>query len=400
MTRAKVFVGLAVLIGAFTAFVAPGFAEFESKNSEPKGKGEIAEATFDDGGTVIACQTPEEGISKVGWTVENEESKEQKKGVDLRMDIEKWGNCKYVAASSASGEAKLSGCEMELKQTATESKIPVRITSTCTITVGTCEIKIAPGSNKELKTMQIGETGESSENTAIFPVLANIVTEVNKECAPYGIQASKTVALDGDGELDDVHSAAPLISFKRVNDGKFNTEPPGVNGDETEEFLFPTGEEGETPGFRCEEAKYTGKIPMATDLLIEVLLPASYEKCTANGRKAEVTTNNHCVFIYLIAKEEDSTEFRGQMRIGSTGSPACEIKLTSLECKVVINAQLKPHYSIRYWVLAESLQVRNSLEDLKYTVKEAKGCAGNFVDNEEANNGLFLANFTLSNVVI
>jgi hypothetical protein len=80
MIKLKMFVTLAVTLGAFFISVTPAFAEFESKNGGlNQGKGEIYKTTLEAGGATVTCRALEEGTGKATWTVENKEERAQKK---------------------------------------------------------------------------------------------------------------------------------------------------------------------------------------------------------------------------------------------------------------------------------------------------------------------------------
>jgi len=393
-TRVRIFIGLVVLVGAFTAFVTSGFAEFETHNKGDTGKGEIFEAILTEGPTTIMCHAIEEGTGAVTWTVEKEGKPEEKGG--LLFNIEQWGKCSFAAAGGQEGEAKVSGCKMEVKQSGKETKEPIKIVEACTIKVSTCEIKIEPKNNAELKTMDIGVDGESNENTAFGPNVSNIVTEVNKECAPFGIQASKNVTFTGFGELFSVKNAAEIEKFKKIGNGKFNEGGALTKSAQHFEFKGPNG----ITVFECQEGKFTGELA-ANGPFVEVK-PEEYKTCkeVVNNLGGEVKVNN-CLYKYNIGFEVSETEARGdQQMIMGPKTPACEIKLeagAAEKCEIVIEAQT-PHPIASYRTEGlEDLKIENIIGDITYKVTDFTKCDG-FTENKTYKDGFLVGDFKIEHV--
>ncbi len=250
--RLRILIGLAVVVAALTAFVTPGFAEFESGGSENKGKGEIFEALIYDGGTEVICQTPE-GTSNATWTVKKG-TEEAKKGSTLSVNIENWGECAYLTASQASGTAKLSACTITAEQTGEQSSVPGTIPKVCTITIGACEIKIIPEQKAEV--VELRASGEAGENTSFNPELSKVGTEVNKECAQFGIQSSKAVFFALTGLLENVKTAAPVFKFKPGG----GTAAEAESASKTYTFTFEK-EEVTCPETKFKNPKITTDVP-------------------------------------------------------------------------------------------------------------------------------------------
>ncbi len=259
MTRAKILTGLTV-VGLLLTSATPAFAEFESKNgSSNQGKGEVYGAAFEGGGARITCEAPEEEeeeASRAAWAVAGKEGKSQKKGPNLQVKIETWGECQTKASGLKEAETKLSACEMELKQTEEQTKAPVKIVNTCTIKVGTCEVKI---NSQEPKALELSSGGGNAENTQLIPAVSGMVWEVNSGCASLGIEASKAVAFAGAAELDLVEDNPLAYQSKG---GKFT--------DHQTKLTLLGEKETETAGtIACEESTYApGSKGKSTTLLV------------------------------------------------------------------------------------------------------------------------------------
>jgi hypothetical protein len=199
--RLRILIGLAVVITAFTAFVTPGFAEFESGETSDKGSGEAFLTKIYDGGSSITCTAFGKEGSKASWSTEKE-GKLVEKG-SLLIKIENWGKCEYLTASQAVGEAKLSACEIEVAQPEEQEKLSGKLVNTCTIKISSCEITLPSKENTSLNSIEFID-GEEPEELFFIPGIGDIHTEVSAGCAALGIQASSKVAMQGDGGLKKV----------------------------------------------------------------------------------------------------------------------------------------------------------------------------------------------------
>lgn len=211
MTRAKVLVGLTTLIGAFSVFVVPAFANFESQNgSSNQGKGELTKAKLDlsknGKGELITCETHEEP-SNVGWTVEDEQGKAQKKGPNLQIKVINWGKCQTKAFGFKETEVKMSGCSMETKQKGKQAKVPISFTSRCEIRFILCTVTIEPSNNLGLEELELQSNGKAHENTGVGLNISSITTRISSGCVGFkGI--SETARLLGLAQLDRVKTDA------------------------------------------------------------------------------------------------------------------------------------------------------------------------------------------------
>jgi hypothetical protein len=325
--RAKALMGLAVAIGTLLGSAAPAFAEFESKNgSSNQGKGEIYQAVVEGGGARITCESPEEeASSKVGWTVENQEGKTQKKGTNLEIKAANWGKCQTKASALKEAQTKLSACEMEVKQAEEESKIPVKIAKACTIKVSGCEIKIG---SQEPKALEVATGGGDAENTRLILALSGIAWEVNSECASLGIEASKAVSIVGTGELDSVEESVPEYQSKG---GKFT--------DKQTKIILGGEKETESVGsINCEEAAYTlGSKGRSTTLPVTPELL----KCKAVfGKEAPKTVkvSNECKEGLQLDQPErfEEEEGPGLYRSKITLLKGCKVTLEAAACTIKI----------------------------------------------------------------
>ncbi len=361
ISKMKVFIGLAVLIGAFTAFVAPGFAEFESGGTENKGKGEVFKATLTEGPTTISCEAAEENASKVGWSIENG-GKEFKKGAGLRMKFENWGSCTYVAAAGQEGKAELKGCELEVEEKEKETKEPISLIACTAVLSGECEIKL-PEQKRE--NIEIRGAGEADENTAFSLNASSSKAEVNKACASFGVQTSEAVDLLAEGELYSVKTAAPNLKFspeKAGEENKFDENTNnGVGGQ-----LFVFEKAGKKLVMKCSTSKFEGKIVQNSTRI--AVVPA-YSGC-GEGNTVTVTK---CQYFYLLHTEEPLTEYDGYLAIGNNGG-TCEILFKGEGCEIAVPAQRKRLVMTYENILGKPQELKaktNFLFPMEYEVKKA-----------------------------
>jgi hypothetical protein len=326
--RIRIFIGLAVLIAAFTAFVTPGFAEFESGETGDTGKGEVFIATLTEGPTTITCEA-EANASKVGWTVEKE-GKEAKKAGGLRVKFEKWGTCTYVAAGGQEGTAELKGCEVETEEGGEEAKEPVKLVACTTVLSGECEIKL-PEQKRE--NIEIRGGGEADENTEFNLNSTSINAEVSKACASFGVQASKTVNFVAKGELDSVKTAAPNLKFSPETKGIENKFAENTNNGVGEQ-VFKFEDNNNKLEIKCSTSKFEGNLQKDTTQI--KIIPA-YSNCGAGNS----VTLPKCQYIYLLHDHTNVVgEFDGYGAIGNNGS--CEMLFqSSTGCEISVVAQPK-----------------------------------------------------------
>jgi hypothetical protein len=184
MFSLRLILGLMIAVGALAASAAPAFAEFESQSEASSGKGQVIQAKFVGGGAGVMCQAYEESSGPAKWTTPNG----GRPATKLHIEVEKWGKCTGTFAGIKE-VVKVSGCAMELKQAGTSSQGLASVLKTCTITSSICEIKIEPEANKELKEVELTDSGASSENLALEPAVSGITTTVSGALCP--IKATK-----------------------------------------------------------------------------------------------------------------------------------------------------------------------------------------------------------------
>jgi hypothetical protein len=204
-------VGVAA-VGVSLMLAIPAFGEFEA-SKESKGKGSVGDLLITAGGGVIACQNSST-TKAVTWTVESG-GKATTKGADVGTSVTSWGECSVSSSELSETTAKVSECGLEVKQPKTE--VTGAITKACTVTAGSCEIKLEPKENENLQFLNLSAGGKENENLFVDPVVDNLATTTNGKCT--GISSTGEGKLSGSVELDTVKNTAlaPEFTIATVN---------------------------------------------------------------------------------------------------------------------------------------------------------------------------------------
>ena len=193
MSKSKLVLGFLVALSTIVFSVAPAFAEFSSKAT--LGKMTIKEDTVEGGGGTLTCTSGE-----AQWKLP--------KSPSPREIVIGKGSKNCLAKSSEFKEIEITtnACEEELisqsKGVTKEAEILATVLTTCTVTMKvlglTCEIKIEPEGNKELKKAKA--TNEGS-NIALLAEFEKVTTKLGGTCP--GIKPTKEAKDKGKGLLEN-----------------------------------------------------------------------------------------------------------------------------------------------------------------------------------------------------
>jgi hypothetical protein len=205
-----ILVGLCIAVAALFAGAGQAFAEFKSLEEKTTGKGEVYGLFVEGGGATVECM----GVNPSTWAISN--AKEAaKKGEILKISTEKWEGC-IANSGEWKGAAKVTGCGMELKEPGSQTKVVGAITSACTISGPlSCEIKLVPESNKELKAIELAYADNENKDTFLEGGVTNAVTTVSAGCATVGIKATTVGKFTPVGVMAQINTEAlkPLFTL-------------------------------------------------------------------------------------------------------------------------------------------------------------------------------------------
>jgi hypothetical protein len=208
MSKIKALFGLTVMVGLLAAITASSAsALFSSTNSKAVGQGKASGMTFIDGSASIECASAALTWKLTKGQGANEVS--QLKGaenLDLHVNASNakpagWENCK--SNSSLGTVNEVSGCELQLKQTAKgQKKQTGSILTTCAVTTkditGTCIVGFKGSGNGE----NIDET--IAEETKDVLELRKLDVETTEACGLGGLKK-------GEGELTGETTSAGVV---------------------------------------------------------------------------------------------------------------------------------------------------------------------------------------------
>jgi hypothetical protein len=205
-----ILVGLCIAVAACFGGAGQAFAEFKSLEEKTTGKGEIYGLFVEGGGATVECM----GSNPSTWTIST--AKEAaKKGEILKISTEKWEGC-IANAAQWKGAAKVTGCGMEVREPGGQTKVVGAITSVCTISGPlSCEIKLVPESNKELKAFELSYADKENKDTFLEGEVADATTTVSEGCAKAGIKATSAGQFSPVGVMAQVNTEAlkPLFTL-------------------------------------------------------------------------------------------------------------------------------------------------------------------------------------------
>jgi hypothetical protein len=257
---------ISVMVGAGGVLTGPAFGEFQS--SKAKGSGEVVELQIEAGGGKVICQNFSPPTKDVAWTIKSG-GVETTKGAGLLSKIESWGECTIESGSIAKTKATLGSCDLELKQSGTETEILGGLDNTCTVTSGACEIKADQSSNEKLNAVNLEFAGEADESLIFEPLVTNLTTLVSS-CP--GVTATTKGKFTGLTELELVKPSAAAVLFSigsakkqyKLNEaGKVKVTNKGeertLSGWATLQEPPATFESNAAQEKVCEEKKYAEK---------------------------------------------------------------------------------------------------------------------------------------------
>ncbi len=202
MVGRKTWAALAIVIVASSVVAATALGEFESANKASTGSGRSIALGLLAGGAEVLCDQSSE-TAKSSWTIE-QSGKATTKASSLLARIENPGECTAESSELTSTTAKLSSCELEVKQPHTEVEVSGRLVNTCTITASACEIILEAKANESIRYTAAAPSGSENE-LLLVPEIGNIVTTTKGTCP--GIKGAKEGKLTGVVELDSVKTA-------------------------------------------------------------------------------------------------------------------------------------------------------------------------------------------------
>jgi hypothetical protein len=301
-------IAMVVILPLFTAS-AP--AEFES--SSKTGSGEVFVTVLTAGGTTITCEDTEASPGAVSWT-----NVKGTKGPELVVDIEQWGHC-TAKTGSTEGSAVVKGCDFEFQQTGTETTIPGSVASSCIIEAFGCTITVAPGPNKELKEVLLGDNGANNENLWLESLFSGITTSVGPACGCKGIEATKAATLDTTLILQGVQAQPkPKFSVEAVSEKVKNNffKTAGEKGTITIKNITPTKEPLTIFSWFLNERPPTS------------FEPNQAEEKTCKAWKYEVATSLECKFaIKLSPGAKKGFAYQASYGISDNGRATANVTL-------------------------------------------------------------------------
>jgi hypothetical protein len=201
MSRSRYYGAFVLAVVACCVVAASASGEFESPKKETTGKGEAYELRLEAGGGTVLCRG---GTTKLTWTIE-QEGKATVKGGSLLSDLENAGECTAESSELTSSKATFGECKLEVKQPKAEEEVLGRLTKTCTITAGSCEIELEGKENEHLERIALDAGGTEDENLFLEPLVNNIATTTKGTCP--GIKGTKSGRLTGIVELQEDESS-------------------------------------------------------------------------------------------------------------------------------------------------------------------------------------------------
>lgn len=206
MHKMRLAVTLAMLLtGIILVNTSPAGAEFSSLTKSSEGEATAILQLIEAGGLTVTCLS----TSKPGkWTIENG-SEHAEKGSKLITLIKLWGTCVAEAPGIPKLSAKGNECKEELRQPKEELSVSLTFATTCALTAETtkkttCEVKLEAGSNKELKEVDLYNSGLKNENLNFAYKVSGITTTVNKACEEAEVNSTKTGKITGSAEEEQV----------------------------------------------------------------------------------------------------------------------------------------------------------------------------------------------------
>ena len=180
MSRFKILVGLVSVFATLAVSVTPAFAIFEARGQWKGHVKVIASGEFVDEGATVKC--PEKEIEAT-WSVQskgviNEHEKagkqvQVKKGPHLNIKISNWGKACVAVIGGNKLEAKITPCELQLRQVEGSFKATGGVVTTCVITAGPCKITVPEGKEKSAESNEgtnvgLAETGLENKGENLF----------------------------------------------------------------------------------------------------------------------------------------------------------------------------------------------------------------------------------------
>lgn len=200
---------------ALLGFITPASAEFLSLAKGFSGESIAAEQTVEAGGGTFTCDSTGGAGS---WLVKRG-SEPARKGPALLVAFKLWDDCVAESSELEPTTATGSECREEFLQPREEATITETISSICSLKVEVdkeiCEVKLEPGSNKELKEVSVYNSGLESLNTVLAYNTLRVTTQVNAACekAGVGIGATSEGKIGGTSENEKVQPGQRLGTF-------------------------------------------------------------------------------------------------------------------------------------------------------------------------------------------
>jgi hypothetical protein len=218
MVKVQTVIGIITAMATLFAVAAPpasaGFSSLGGKATE--GESKYLQLTVEGNGATFGCLNTGLPSSPATWVIESE-LKAATSGPDLAVKIKSWGTC-GTEAKELKSEVTAGECELELKEPKEEATVLVGILTTCLMKVETqkketCEVRLEPTGNKELKSVLVSYSGEANENLVLEYGISGVSTSVNKACETAGIKSTKEARLKGIGEEQNVRPGVIAPTF-------------------------------------------------------------------------------------------------------------------------------------------------------------------------------------------
>jgi hypothetical protein len=216
----KLWIGLAVILGACFAWSGLASAEFKAAGKATSGGSNYLFAKVEAGGAKFECGEPEtKGAPE--WTVEKE-GKASEKGPSLHFKVKTWGRCLSESEKGVTRAVTASECGLEAREPNEEEEISATILSTCSFKIevkkeAICEVKIEPKENKERKTVDVANGGGATSSSSLRLALTSVTTAVSgTACEAAGIKATHEGKLSGYVEALQVAPGRPPPTVWRL----------------------------------------------------------------------------------------------------------------------------------------------------------------------------------------
>jgi hypothetical protein len=240
MRKTRLFPACTAVIGALLVFAAPASAEFSALARSSEGEVTDVYQVFEGGGGKFTCENTS---NPARWLIENG-TEHTEKGPDFVLKLKGWGEC-IAETTGVKVSATGSECEQRFVEPREEASITETIVSTCTLKAEilglTCEVKIEPTSNNELKEVTVYNSGEKSEDMTLSYNVSRVTTTVNRACETGGIKSTREGKIEGSSEAKQVMPGrragtfvlgATSITFRRRGERRTVTLiNNGANGD-------------------------------------------------------------------------------------------------------------------------------------------------------------------------